>query len=71
MEGIQFDYGLKEEVRINELGLNGVVTGYFYGDSGVQYQVTFFQGFDRKVFLLFPQEISRIKRKREFGYPTK
>lgn len=57
MNTLKFDYELKSEITIRALNTKGLIVGYFYGENGMQYQVTYFVDGERKTTYLYPEEI--------------
>jgi hypothetical protein len=67
---LEFEYEIKEKVGIKDLELFGVVVGYYYGETGKQYQVSYFKDGDKKVTYLYPEEIEKLTKQESMGFKT-
>lgn len=65
---IQFEHELKSKVKIKALDVEGLVVGYFYGENGKQFQVSYFLSGERKVLYLYPEEISKATGTEKLGF---
>ena len=68
-------YNLKERVHIIELGINGVVTGFFiddFGAVGIQYQIMYFKDNEAKIVYFYDFELEPYKEIiKEVGFSIK
>lgn len=70
MKQVEFGYDLKQNVRIKALKAKGFIVGYYCGDTGIQYQVSYFVDGDRKVAYLYPEEIAETDESDALGFQT-
>jgi len=68
MPNIKFMYDLKQEVQIKNLDTKGIVVGYYYGDTGIQYQTAYFLNGDRTTIYLYPEEICKLNGEEKSGF---
>ena len=54
---IEFEYNLKDEVRINALNVKGLVVGFYYGETGIQYQIAYWSSGTRKTQYVYKEEL--------------
>jgi hypothetical protein len=55
---IEFEHGIKDRVKINEIDRVGVVTGLLHNNQGNQYQVVFWDNAKRESLWLYAWEIN-------------
>jgi len=70
MKTIIFEYDIKTKVEIKTIKTEGIIVGYYCGETGVQYQVSYFINGEKKVAYLYPEEIVGIKEENELGFPN-
>jgi hypothetical protein len=68
MKNIEFEYDLKQKIKINNINTQGFIIGYYYGESGIQYQVAYFISGERKTAYLYPEEINASDGKEDLGF---
>jgi len=68
---INFEYKLKDKIRINDINTKGIIVGHYNGESGVQYQVAYFLDGTRKTIYLYPEEISKTDGTEDLGFNIK
>ena len=55
---IDFLYNIQDEIVINKLKVSGIVIGVYYGSTGHQYQVSYFNGGTRETAYFYEKELS-------------
>jgi hypothetical protein len=68
MTKIDFKYNIKDNIKIKSINMLGLVVGYFYGESGIQYQVAYFADNERKTSYVYPEEIDKLDAKEMSGF---
>lgn len=68
MKNIEFQYELKQRVKINNINTSGFIVAYYYGETGAQYLVSYFLNGERKSTYLYPEEISSSDGKEDLGF---
>jgi len=65
---IEYGYDLHTEVRIKKIDTIGLVIGYYYGETGHQYQVAYFIDGERKTIYLYPEELDLPTGRESAGF---
>jgi len=68
MSKVDFKYNIKDNIKIKSIDTNGLIIGYFYGESGIQYQIAYFSDGERKTSYVYPEEIDKIDIKENSGF---
>jgi len=64
---IKLKYSIGEKIKIKEINRIGIIVGFYYGDTGKQYQVAYFDDGKRLREYFYELEISNIKES-EIGH---
>jgi hypothetical protein len=67
---IEFKYELKKLVLISAINVLGFIIGYYYGETGKQYQVTYFHNGEKKTLYLFEEELEEPTGSESMGFKT-
>ncbi len=71
MVNISFKHGVGDKVYISELERAGYVVGLYYGETGSQYRVSYFDDASKKTEYFSDQEISIMdSRNKRFGFKS-
>jgi hypothetical protein len=68
MSVFESEYDLKSQVKIKSLNVAGLIIGFYYGETGFQYQVAYFVNGDRRTAYLYPEEICMPNGKESTGF---
>ena len=61
MGSITFKLNLGEVVHLKELDVKGRIIGYYFGETGIQYNVSYWYDGQRKTTYVFPGDIARLE----------
>lgn len=64
-------FNLKETVQIIELKRIGKILSIYVSESGVQYQIRYFEGGDAKTCYFYEDEISEDIKEKTLGFTEK
>ena len=70
MATVLFNYEIKGKVKIKDLNVIGTVIGYYVGDTGKQYQVSYFLNGERKILYLYDTDITTVDSDTLLGFKT-
>ena len=56
---VDFLYSIKDEVSIKNLNVLGIVVGLYLGDTGVQYQVSYFADGSKVTTYLYEEQLKK------------
>lgn len=70
MTHIDFKYGIKDEVTIKALKVRGMVVGLYYGETGNQYQVSYFLNGEKKTIYLYEEDLIKFSADTHMGFKT-
>lgn len=59
---INFRYNIRDKVLLHDLNIVGTVVGYYYGDTGKQYQVSYFINGEKRVSYFFEEDLSKVRK---------
>ena len=62
---IEFTYAIGDRACITEIDVIGHVIGLYYGETGKQYQTTYFNGGEKVTAYLYDFQLSRAKDKKK------
>jgi hypothetical protein len=66
---VSFQYQIRERVWITELARPGRVVGLYYGETGQQYQISYFDDGEKKTTYLYSEDIvSEDKHRGSAGF---
>ena len=68
---LELSFEIGSPVRIKELDIRGIVTAFFYGETGKQYQVVYFIDSDRKANYFYESELDTWKKDKAYGFELK
>lgn len=64
MKRVEFAFGLRDRVTIEELRAKGRVIGLYYGEHGPEYRVRYFYDGTAKIEYFFEDEICEVGQER-------
>jgi len=67
---IKTDYEIGQEIKIKAINTIGRITAFYYGETGLQYQVAYFIDGERKSLYLYPSELSNTTGTENLGFRT-
>ena len=67
---IDFAFEIRQAVKIKALNVIGIVVGFYYGETGTQYQVSYFLNGEKKVIYLYEDELSGQIENAKIGFTT-
>lgn len=59
---VDFTYDIRDKVFIDDLNTVGTIVGFYYGDTGKQYQVTYFLNGEKRVTYLFDGDFQKVRK---------
>ena len=66
---VDYKFDLKQDVKIKGLNVEGRIVGYYYGETGIQYQVAYFVRGEKKTTYLYPEDLDDVDGSEEkFGF---
>lgn len=65
---INFVYEIRDIIRIKGLNVEGIIVGYYYGETGPQYQVSYFLNGEVCLKYLYPEQICHVTGEEEPEY---
>ena len=70
MASIKFEFDIGDLVKIGDVDLKGRIVGLYYGDTGCQYQVSYFyEGNNKREYLYgFDLQLLSKTNKSKFGF---
>ena len=54
---VEFLYNIKDELAIKPLNVIGFVIGLYFGETGIQYQVSYFSDGAKKTTFLYEEQL--------------
>ena len=67
---IKTEYEIGQEVSIKAISTIGRISAFFYGETGLQYQIVYFIDGERKTLYFYSSELSKPIGTEKLGYNT-
>ena len=68
LQTITFEYKIRQQVWITELARPGLVVGLYYGETGQQYQISYFHDGEKQTTYFYHEQISADSKGHNAGF---
>lgn len=68
---INTKFNIKDKVKITELKREGKITSIYISETGIQYNVRFFEGADVKTVYFYEDELKEPEKEEILGFKIK
>ena len=67
---VNFKFSIKSDIKIKKLNVSGFIIGLYFGETGRQYQISYFINGEKKSTYFYEEEIESTDGTEKFGFTS-